>query len=210
MSNDVKLEQAADEAARSALSEEWPNGYDLPEREAFKAGFLAGARYQSQQREAVFAVGVKPGDIPPSATVVDPPAASRDDQDLFNDICDKMEEALKQGSIPVAWNTRTAAEREAVLEEAAKVARDYASKAHMREWITTPQSAALAASHIAKNIRALKTTPAPAVSTDEIDELLYSVIRMPLSNKGGELVSWRKTMSGRLSAILSRLRGEGG
>jgi hypothetical protein len=52
MNNNVKLEQAADEAAQSALSEAWPNGYDFPEREAFKAGFLAGARYQPQ-REAV-------------------------------------------------------------------------------------------------------------------------------------------------------------
>jgi hypothetical protein len=56
--------------------------------------------------------------------------------------------------------------------------------------------------------KARPVSPAPAVSIDEIDELLYSVIRMPLSNKGGELVRWRKTMSGRLSAILSRLRGE--
>lgn len=62
---------------------------------------------------------------------------------------------------------------------------------------------------LADRIHVALTTPAPAVSRDEIDELLYSVIRMPLSNKGGELVCWRKTMSGRLSAILSRLRGEG-
>jgi hypothetical protein len=57
--------------------------------------------------------------------------------------------------------------------------------------------------------KARPVSAAPAVSTDEIDELLYSVIRMPLSNKGSELVRWRKTMSGRLSAILTRLRGEG-
>ena len=58
MSNDVKLEQAADEAARSALSE-WPDGYDHFERWIFKAGFLAGARHQSQQREAVLEEAAK-------------------------------------------------------------------------------------------------------------------------------------------------------
>jgi hypothetical protein len=46
--------------------------------------------------------------------------------------------------------------REAALEEAAKVARDYGSKAKTRGWSTAPDSAAKAAQHIASNIRALK------------------------------------------------------
>jgi hypothetical protein len=45
--------------------------------------------------------------------------------------------------------------REAALEEAAKVARDYGSKAKQRGWTTAPDSAAKAAQHIASNIRAL-------------------------------------------------------
>jgi hypothetical protein len=46
--------------------------------------------------------------------------------------------------------------RDDVLEEAAKVARDYGSKAELRGWITSPDSAAKAAQHIAFNILNLK------------------------------------------------------
>lgn len=48
-----------------------------------------------------------------------------------------------------------AARREA-LEEAAKVARDYASKAAQRGWVLKPGSIVTAARHIATTIRALK------------------------------------------------------
>jgi hypothetical protein len=50
------------------------------------------------------------------------------------------------------------AERDAAYERAAKVARDYASKAKARGWTTAPDSAAKAAQHIASNIRNLKDT----------------------------------------------------
>lgn len=92
-------------------------------------------------------------------------------------------------------------EREAVLEEAARVA-----ETPFRGSVKPSPKQIKFRSKIASAIRALKATPAPAVSTDEIDELLYSVTRMPLSNKAGELVRWRKATSDRLSAILSRLR----
>ena len=48
-----------------------------------------------------------------------------------------------------------AARREA-LEEASKVARDYASKAAQRGWVLKPGSIVTAARHIATTIRALK------------------------------------------------------
>ena len=51
-----------------------------------------------------------------------------------------------------------AARREA-LEEASKVARDYASKAAQRGWVLKPGSIVTAARHIATTIRALKENP---------------------------------------------------
>jgi hypothetical protein len=45
------------------------------------------------------------------------------------------------------------------LERAAKVARDYASKARSRGWTTVPDSAAKAADHIAAAIRAHTKEP---------------------------------------------------
>jgi hypothetical protein len=48
------------------------------------------------------------------------------------------------------------AERGAAYALAEKVARDYASKAKLRGWVTAPESAAMAAQHIAQNIRQLK------------------------------------------------------
>ena len=64
----------------------------------------------------------------------------------------------------IGWLHRQAAielralarERNAILEEAAKVARDYAAKAVQRGWITAPESAATAARHIAAAIRSKK------------------------------------------------------
>lgn len=41
------------------------------------------------------------------------------------------------------------------IEAAAKVARDYASKAGNRGWVTSPESAGTAARHIAQNVKAL-------------------------------------------------------
>jgi hypothetical protein len=48
------------------------------------------------------------------------------------------------------------AERDGAYALAEKVARDYASKAKLRGWTTAPESAAMAAQHIAQNIRQLK------------------------------------------------------
>jgi len=45
------------------------------------------------------------------------------------------------------------------LEEASKVARDYASKAAQRGWVLKPGSIVTAARHIATTIRALKENP---------------------------------------------------
>jgi hypothetical protein len=55
-----------------------------------------------------------------------------------------------------AENTKLRAERDGAYALAEKVARDYASKAKLRGWVTAPHSAALAAQHIAQNIRQLK------------------------------------------------------
>lgn len=44
---------------------------------------------------------------------------------------------------------------DAGIEDAAKCARDYASKARQRGWPTAPESAAMAADHIAQAIRSL-------------------------------------------------------
>jgi hypothetical protein len=49
------------------------------------------------------------------------------------------------------------AERDGAYALAEKVARDYASKAKLRGWTTAPESAAMAAQHIAQNIRQLKS-----------------------------------------------------
>lgn len=51
---------------------------------------------------------------------------------------------------------RAAAARREALEEASKVARDYASKAAQRGWVLKPGSIVTAAQHIAITIRALK------------------------------------------------------
>jgi hypothetical protein len=49
----------------------------------------------------------------------------------------------------------------AVLERAAKVARDYANKARRREWVNGPDSAATAGDHIASQIRTLSKGETP-------------------------------------------------
>ena len=54
---------------------------------------------------------------------------------------------------------RADAARRDALEEAAKVARDYASKAAQRGWVLKPGSIVTAARHIATTIRALKGNP---------------------------------------------------
>lgn len=104
MSNDVKLEPEAiwlsprcDAEAHHGEGRSWAN--HAPEPACDDCG-LPWVKYvradlasHQPQREAVFAVGVKPGDIPPSATVVDPlatlatpaPAVSRDETDLADE-----------------------------------------------------------------------------------------------------------------------------
>lgn len=160
MSNDVKLEQMADEAAREA----WPNGHDFPEREAFRAGFLAGARHQPQ--------------------------------------------------------------REAILEEAAKACEEqqriFASPKYAAGQPMSSFGERFGAGRCADAIRALKTTPAPAVSRDEIvatlDERIASteadVIadREDVETTGERPDLYHYTVELTLDearTILSRLRGEG-
>jgi hypothetical protein len=68
------------------------------------------------------------------------------------------EEALRGNAAFIkAQAEERARVRAETLEEAAKVARDYGSKAKQRGWTTAPDSAAKAAQHIAQNIRALAT-----------------------------------------------------
>ena len=72
-------------------------------------------------------------------------------------LCVKAADTIQSQAAELATLRAELAEaREAALEEAAKVARDYGSKAKTRGWSTAPDSAAKAAQHIASNIRALK------------------------------------------------------
>jgi hypothetical protein len=180
MSNDVKLEQAADEAARSALSEAWPDGYDHFERWIFKAGFLAGVRYQSQQREAVIEkmqqtgrpMALKrmwidqPSTLQPLHSLHGTNVLAQPETDKVMRVYflsgDVISQRVPNEALSPGWRPAPIPEREAVLEEAAKACEE------QRRIFASPEYAAgqpmssfgewFGAGRCAEAIRALKTT----------------------------------------------------
>jgi len=193
MSNDVKLEQAADEAARSALSEEWPDGYDHFEREIFKAGFLAGARYQSQQREGV--VGLKrmwidqPSTLQPLHSLHGTNVLAQPDTDKVMRVYflsgDVISQQVPNEALSPGWRTASNPTLTGTHSTPAPAVKPHCS--------TCGKDVAEVLCETCGKWWADNPPPAPAVSRDELVRLHKSV----------------SSRIDRLAAILSRLRGEG-